>query len=136
MLDGRLLICYVFNPNNRSRIDGRSRVLWVQLMHATTMGTPSGANPHKARSASPCHDPFSRPVSNDTRLPTEGKNREEICYIEQLIRLLASTRESCCMLLDAGFFFFFFYVLLKSRTTRKLLNSDIFSRTKNCKKER
>lgn len=52
----RLLICYVFNPNNHSRIGRRSgRVLWVQLMHATTMGTPSGANPHKARSAIPWH---------------------------------------------------------------------------------
>lgn len=46
------------------------------LMHATTMGTPSGANPHKARSGLSAPRP-SKPVSNDTRLPTVwGKNRE------------------------------------------------------------
>lgn len=57
-------------------------------MHATTMGTPSGANPHKARSASPCHGPLS-PCPTAANRAAGGKNREEICYVyrNQLIRL-------------------------------------------------
>lgn len=52
------------------------------------MGTPSGANPHKARSASPCHGPLS-PYPTAANRAAGGKNQEEICYVyrNQLIRL-------------------------------------------------